>query len=78
METAGLLVGPMHMRAVSKFVEVAHGALCVMTIGPVLMPEWCADNLDFLQLVRTLVHHILTYLLTVRRIKDYHILEDSC
>ena len=74
METAGLLVGLMHMRAVSKFVEVAHGALCVMILGLVLMPEWCADNLDFLQLVRTL----LTYLLTLRRIKDYHILEDSC
>ena len=70
METADLLVGPMHMRAVSKFVEVAHGALFVMIFGQVLMPEWCADNLDFLQLVRTL----LTYLLTLRRIKDYHIL----
>ena len=60
METAGLLVGPMHMRAVSKFVKVARGALCVMILGPVLMPEWCADNLDFLQLVITLLHHILS------------------
>ena len=51
METAGLLVGPMHMRAVLKSVEVARGAPCVMTIGPVLMPEWCADNLDFPDLV---------------------------
>ena len=75
METAGLLVGPMHMRVVLKSVGVAHGVLCVMTIGPVLMPEWYADNLDFLLLVRTLLHHIL---LTIRRIKDYHILEDGC
>ena len=63
MATADLLLGPMQMRAVLKSVEVAHGELCAMTIGPVLMPEWCADNLDFLQLVRALVHHILTYLL---------------
>lgn len=63
METADLLLGPMQMRAVLKSVGVARGELCVMTIGPVLMPEWCADNLGFLQLVRTLVHHILTYLL---------------
>ena len=63
METADLLLGPMQMRAVLKSVGVACGELCVMTIGPVLMPEWCADNLDFLQLVRTFVHHILTYLL---------------
>ena len=61
MEIADLLVGHMHMRVVLKSVEVAHGELCVMTIGPVLMPEWCADNLGFLQLVRTLVHHIPTY-----------------
>ena len=51
METAGLLVAPMHMRAVLKSVEVAHGVLCVMTIGRVLMQEWCADNLDFPDLV---------------------------
>ena len=63
METADLLLGPMQMRAVLRSVGVACGVQCVMTIGPVLMPEWCADNLGFLQLVRTLVHHILTYLL---------------
>lgn len=54
MGTAGLLVGHMHMRVALKSVEVARGELCVMTIGPVLMPEWCADNLGFPDLVITL------------------------
>ena len=54
METADLLLGPMQMRAVLKSVGVARGELCVMTIGPVLMPEWCADNVGFPDVVITL------------------------
>ena len=43
------------MKAEWRSAGITCGALCVMTLGEVLMPPWCADNWDFSLKVRRVV-----------------------
>ena len=45
------------MRDVWRFVETSGGAQFVITVGPMLMPQWFADTLDTQDSVMTTQIH---------------------
>ena len=56
MVTSGFKVVQTVTKVEWKSATTMHGALCVMTLGPHLMQEWYAHNLDMLQQVHMQLH----------------------
>ena len=89
MEMSGWLMAPHHILDVWRFASVRPGALSVTTCGELVMPAWCADNLDSPDSVRQLfwviiaanrihiqfLRYMLTYLLTYLQMQQHNLVQ---